>query len=85
MMISSVTALLSVLVDSLAPFLICLRAAHWLTRSLISLASSSVASGCARSEGSWIRVEIPYFVIVVIILYWRSNCKIPNPQNFIQI
>ena len=47
MTIRWVMPLLRVLVDSLAPFLICLRDAHWATRSLISEASYYVAMGCA--------------------------------------
>ena len=51
-MMSSVIPLLRVFVDSLAPFLICLSAAHWAIKSLIYEPRSSVAKGCALSEGS---------------------------------
>ena len=65
MTISSVMPRLRVLVDSLAPFLICLRAAHWAIRSLIWLESSSVAKGWALSEGSWMRKWVPLIVLIV--------------------
>ena len=48
---------------SLAPFLICFKAAHWATKSVISEASSSVASGWALYDGSWdICRYLPLFV-----------------------
>jgi hypothetical protein len=50
MMINSVIPRLSVLVASLAPFLICFNDAHWEIKSKISDESYSVARGWARSE-----------------------------------
>lgn len=64
MMMSSVIPLLRVLVASLAPFLICLREAHWATKSLISEASYSVAKGWALSEISYINDFLYHFDIV---------------------
>ncbi len=78
MMINSVIPLFKVLVASLAPFLICLRAAHWANKSWSSEANYSVANGWARSESSYINqlctilILLIYFkTLIIIILYQK--------------
>lgn len=57
--------LFRVFVASLAPFLICLRAAHWATKSFIWDASYSVANGWALSDGSYIRDWFTIWMLIV--------------------
>jgi len=56
-----VIPLFNVLVDSFAPFLICFNPAHWAIKSLISEPRSSVASGCALSDGSYVKEMFYHF------------------------